>query len=73
MAPHTPNPWGHVELVQKSRGLDSGYWVRQGSAKSRDGVLFGVRPPFWNLINTSLIPVEANERNGEFERDVVPQ
>ena len=28
VAPHTPNPWGHVELVQKTRGLGSGNWVR---------------------------------------------
>ena len=32
--PHTPNPWGHVELVQKTRGLGSGNWVRLRSAKS---------------------------------------
>ena len=26
--PHTPNPWGHVELVQKTWVLGSGNWVR---------------------------------------------
>lgn len=36
--PHTPNPWGHVELVQKTRGLGSGNWVRPRSAKSGEGV-----------------------------------
>ena len=31
--PHTPNPWGHVELVQKTWGLGSGNWVGLRSAK----------------------------------------
>ena len=42
--PHTPNPWGHVELVQKTWVLGSGNWVGLRSAKWR-----GVRPPFGNL------------------------
>ena len=39
MAPHTPNPWGHVELVQKTWVLGSGNWVGLRSAKSGEGRL----------------------------------
>ena len=35
--PHTPNPWGHVELVQKTWVLGSENWVRPRSAKSLRG------------------------------------
>ena len=37
VAPHTPNPWGHVELVQKTWVLGSGNWVGLRSAKSGEG------------------------------------
>ena len=53
MAPHTPNPWGHVELVLKTWVLGSGNWVRLRSAK----LLCVCLPPFGNLISTGLIPV----------------
>jgi hypothetical protein len=39
VAPHTPNPWGHVELVQKTWVLGSGYWVGLRSAKCRGVML----------------------------------
>ena len=30
VAPHTTNSWGHVEFVQKTRGLGSGNWCKAG-------------------------------------------
>ena len=62
VAPHTPSLWGHAELVQKTRGLGSGYWVRQGAAKSgvRDVVMLTTiwEPHFYRL-NTGLPPMPA--------------
>ena len=49
VAPHTPSPWGHVELVQKMRGLGSGAGVRQGSAESHVGHVDQLTATIWEL------------------------